>query len=80
MTGVSPFLVVSLPLIAVLVLVNRPVAAYQRPRMAALVLFVGLTGLAAGRVHGDSNFLVASLGVAPVRSRAPAASARRLTR
>ncbi len=34
--------------------------------MVVLVLFVALTGLAAGRVHGDSNFLVASLGVAPV--------------
>ena len=47
MGGVSPFLVVSLPLIAVVLLTSRPYARYQRPRLIALVLFIAVTGLAA---------------------------------
>jgi membrane associated rhomboid family serine protease len=65
MNGVSPFLVVSLPLIVLTALLNRPWPRYQRPRLAAIIVWFGTTGAIGSIIGGNGGFVVALLGVAP---------------
>lgn len=65
MNGVSPFLVVSLPLMVLTALVNRPWPNYQRPRLVAMLIWFGLTGAIGSIIGGNAGFVVALLGIAP---------------
>lgn len=65
MDGVSPFLVVSLPLMVVTLLVQRPFADHQRPRIAAQMGWYAATGVVGSVIGGDAGFVIAFCGVLP---------------